>query len=88
VSKLDDILIDRMVGDMTKILVPSNADKSVQELNNMVVPKMEQCRQQIKDLMHELIGEVPPDYYKTNYSNVQVARYKERERLHKLVNEL
>lgn len=54
-SALRDIMIERMVGDMTKILTFKNAAKSPDELRIMVMPKVEAAEAEVKALVLNLI---------------------------------
>lgn len=54
-SALRDILIERMVGDMTKILTFKNATKPPEELTKIVMPKVEAAEAEVKALVLNLI---------------------------------
>lgn len=56
-GKLRDILIDRMVGDMSQVFTFKNASKPIEELNKMTMPKVDHAEKQIKDLMLQITTE-------------------------------
>jgi hypothetical protein len=55
-SALRDIMIERMIGDMSKIFTFKNGvTKTPQELLDIAIPKIEAAESEVKDLVLNLI---------------------------------